>query len=92
MAWSTLPLLPVPLLEHAPSVLPLTLLLNLPVFPLPCHPRPVSSGERFASSSDPATRAAAAAIQAAEAEELAEKRRAKKAAFDQEYDEGGPQS
>ncbi|KAL4425893.1 hypothetical protein ABPG75_009909 [Micractinium tetrahymenae] len=49
----------------------------------------LETGERFAGSSDPATRAAAAAIQAAEAEELAERRRAKKAAFDQEYDEGG---
>jgi len=47
------------------------------------------AGERFAASSDPTTRAAAAAIKAAEAEELAEKRRAKKAAFDTEYDEGG---
>lgn len=45
-------------------------------------------GERFAGSSDPATRAAAAAIRAAEAEELAEQRRAKKAAFDAEYDAG----
>lgn len=51
----------------------------------PC-PRP--AGERFAGSSDPATRAAAAAIRAAEAEELAEQRRAKKAAFDAEYDAG----
>lgn len=46
------------------------------------------AGERFEGSADPATQAAAAAIKAAEAEELAEKRRAKKAAFDAEYDEG----
>ncbi|PSC76713.1 ribosome biogenesis BMS1-like protein [Micractinium conductrix] len=49
----------------------------------------VETGERFAGSEDPATRAAAAAIKAATEEELAEKRRAKKAAFDSEYDEGG---
>lgn len=57
---------------------------------IPCRLRATSplAGERFAGSSDPATRAAAAAIQAAEADELAEKRRAKKAAFDSEYDEG----
>ena len=46
------------------------------------------AGERFAGSSDPATRAAAAAIKASAEEELAEQRRAKKAAFDSEYDQG----
>ncbi|EFN57678.1 hypothetical protein CHLNCDRAFT_142849 [Chlorella variabilis] len=49
----------------------------------------LETGERFAGSSDPATRAAAAAIRAAGEEDLAEARRAKKAAFDAEYDQGG---
>jgi len=53
----------------------------------------VETGEKYAGSSDPATRAAAAAIKAAEAEaekeDLAAKRAAKKAAFNTEYDESG---
>jgi len=53
----------------------------------------VETGEKFAGSSDPATRAAAVAIKAAEAEaeaeDLAAKRAAKKAAFNAEYDESG---
>ena len=51
----------------------------------------VETGQVFAGSDDPATRAAALAIQAAEAEaaSLAAKKAAKKAAFDSEYDEGG---
>lgn len=50
----------------------------------------LETGEKFAGSSDPATRAAAAAIKAAEVEEdLAAKRAAKKAAFNAEYDESG---
>lgn len=49
----------------------------------------LETGQHFAGSSDPATRAAAAAIKAAEAEDLAAKKAAKKAAFNTEYDESG---
>ena len=47
------------------------------------------AGQRFSGSADPATRAAAAAIEAAAEEEIRAKKAAKKAAFDTEYDEGG---
>lgn len=49
----------------------------------------VEMGVKFSGSDDPATRAAAAAIHANEAEEIALKKAAKKAAFDSAYDEGG---
>lgn len=49
----------------------------------------LETGVKYAGSADPATRAAVAAIAATEAEEIAEKKLAKKAAFDSEYDEGG---
>lgn len=51
----------------------------------------LETGKVFSGSDDPATRAAALAIKAADAEEasIAAKKAAKKAAFDSEYDQAG---